>query len=52
MGLIRLVLLLVLMVAVVGAVVFVERGHRRVTVQYAGAWSAGGCTAARARTFR
>ena len=26
---------LVLMVAVVGAVVFVERGHRRVTVQYA-----------------
>ena len=28
-------LLVVLMVAVVGAVVFVERGHRRVTVQYA-----------------
>jgi len=35
MGLIRLVLLLVLMIVVVGAVVFVERGHRRVTVQYA-----------------
>ena len=35
MGLLRLVLLIVLMVAVVGAVVFVERGYRRVTVQYA-----------------
>src|SRR5499427_1879187 len=34
-GPIRLVLLLILMVAVVGAIVFVERGHRRVTVQYA-----------------
>src|SRR5438105_9468398 len=35
LGLIRLLLLLVLMVAVVGAIIFVERGHRRVTVQYA-----------------
>ena len=35
MGLIRLALLLVLMVAVVAAIIFVERGHRRVTVQYA-----------------
>jgi preprotein translocase subunit SecY len=35
MGLIRLVFLLVLMVVVIGAIVFVERGHRRVTVQYA-----------------
>src|SRR6185503_8803513 len=35
MGPIRLILLVALMVAVVGAVVFVERGHRRVTVQYA-----------------
>ena len=35
MGLIRLVLLLALMVFVVAAIVFVERGHRRVTVQYA-----------------
>ena len=35
MGLVQLVLLLVLMVAVIGAIVFVERGHRRVTVQYA-----------------
>jgi preprotein translocase subunit SecY len=35
MGLLRLALLVVLMVAVVGAVVFVERGYRRVTVQYA-----------------
>ena len=35
MGPIRLVLLIALMVVVVGAVVFVERGHRRVTVQYA-----------------
>jgi preprotein translocase subunit SecY len=35
MGPIRLILLIGLMVAVVAAVVFVERGHRRVTVQYA-----------------
>jgi preprotein translocase subunit SecY len=35
MGPLRLVLLIILMVAVVGAVVFVERGHRRVAVQYA-----------------
>jgi preprotein translocase subunit SecY len=35
MGPIRLILLIVMMVAVVGAIVFVERGHRRVTVQYA-----------------
>src|SRR5205085_3318024 len=35
MGPIRLVLLLILMVAVVGAIVFVERGHRRVTVESA-----------------
>ena len=34
-GLIRLLLLLVLMVVVIGAVVFIERGQRRVTVQYA-----------------
>ncbi len=35
MGLIRLLLLIVMMVVVVGAVVFMERGQRRVTVQYA-----------------
>src|SRR5215510_88246 len=35
MGPFRLALLIVLMVAVIGAIVFVERGHRRVTVQYA-----------------
>ena len=35
MGLIRVILLLTVMVLVVGAVVFIERGHRRVTVQYA-----------------
>ena len=35
MGLFRILLLLVLMVLVIGAIVFVERGHRRVTVQYA-----------------
>jgi preprotein translocase subunit SecY len=35
MGLLRLVVLLVLMVLVVAAIVFIERGHRRVTVQYA-----------------
>ena len=34
-GLLVLVLLLVLMAAVIAAIVFVERGHRRVTVQYA-----------------
>src|SRR5512134_3745363 len=35
MSLFRLILLLILMVVVIGAIVFVERGHRRVTVQYA-----------------
>jgi len=35
MGPIRLILLILMMVVVVGAIVFVERGHRRVTVQYA-----------------
>jgi preprotein translocase subunit SecY len=35
MSLLRLVLLIVMMIVVVGAIVFVERGHRRVTVQYA-----------------
>ena len=35
LGLIQVLILLVLMVLVVGAIIFVERGHRRVTVQYA-----------------
>jgi preprotein translocase subunit SecY len=35
MGLFRLLVLLLLMVFVIAAIVFVERGHRRVTVQYA-----------------
>jgi preprotein translocase subunit SecY len=35
MSLLRLVLLALMMVLVVGAIVFVERGQRRVTVQYA-----------------
>ena len=35
MSLLRLVFLLVMMVVVVGAIVFMERGNRRVTVQYA-----------------
>jgi len=35
MGLLRLLFLLIMMVLVVAAIVFVERGHRRVTVQYA-----------------
>ena len=35
MGLIRLLLLVIVMILVVGAIVFVERGSRRVTVQYA-----------------
>ena len=34
-GLFRLIVLLALMILVVAAVVYVERGHRRVTVQYA-----------------
>jgi preprotein translocase subunit SecY len=34
-NLFQIILLLVVMVLVIGAVVFVERGHRRVTVQYA-----------------
>ncbi len=35
MGLFRVLALIVLMVVVVAAIIFVERGHRRVTVQYA-----------------
>jgi preprotein translocase subunit SecY len=34
-GLLRILFLLILMVVVVAAIIFVERGHRRVTVQYA-----------------
>src|SRR5215210_6653088 len=34
-GLLTLALLLVMMVAVVAAIIYVERGHRRITVQYA-----------------
>jgi preprotein translocase subunit SecY len=34
-GPIRAVFLLVMAVAVIGLIVFVERGHRRITVQYA-----------------
>jgi preprotein translocase subunit SecY len=35
MGLIRLVLLIIVMVFVIAAIIFVERGSRRITVQYA-----------------
>jgi preprotein translocase subunit SecY len=35
MGLVRLVVIVLLMALVIAAIVFVERGHRRVTVQYA-----------------
>jgi len=35
LGLIRIVFLVVMMALVVAAIIFVERGHRRVTVQYA-----------------
>ncbi len=35
MSLLMMVVLLILMVCVIAAIVFVERGHRRVTVQYA-----------------
>src|SRR6187455_2868684 len=35
MGLIQVLILMILMIMVVAAIIFVERGHRRVTVQYA-----------------
>jgi preprotein translocase subunit SecY len=35
MSLFTILMILILMVVVIGAIVFVERGHRRVTVQYA-----------------
>jgi preprotein translocase subunit SecY len=35
LGLIQVLILLLLMAAVIAAIIFVERGHRRVTVQYA-----------------
>jgi preprotein translocase subunit SecY len=35
LGLIRIIFLMALMAIVVAAIIFVERGHRRVTVQYA-----------------
>src|SRR5438270_717035 len=35
LGLIRVLIVIVLMIGVVAAIIFVERGHRRVTVQYA-----------------
>jgi len=35
MGPLQILVLMALMVVVVGAIIFVERGHRRVTVQYA-----------------
>jgi preprotein translocase subunit SecY len=35
LGIIQVAILIVLMILVVGAIIFVERGHRRVTVQYA-----------------
>ena len=35
MGLFTLLALVIVMIGVIGAVVFIERGHRRVTVQYA-----------------
>ena len=34
-GIVRVLFLMVLMVAVIGAIIFMERGQRRVTVQYA-----------------
>jgi len=34
-GLLTMAILVVLMVGVVGAIIYVERGHRRITVQYA-----------------
>ena len=34
-SLLRIVFLVVMMVAVIGAIIFVERGHRRIMVQYA-----------------
>ncbi len=52
MGLIRLILLIVVMVLVIAAIIFVERGAGALRCSMRSASSAGGCTAARARTFR
>jgi preprotein translocase subunit SecY len=52
MGLIRLILLLMVMVFVIAAIIFIERGSRRITVQYAKRVVGRGCTAARARISR
>src|SRR5437660_1423261 len=35
LGLIRVLIVILLMIGVIAAIIFVERGHRRVTVQYA-----------------
>jgi hypothetical protein len=51
-GLIRMLFLLVLMVAGVAAIIFVERGTGGSRCSTPSASSAGGCTAARARTSR
>jgi len=51
-GLIRILILLVFMAVVVAAIIFVERAHRRVTVQYAKRVVGRRMYAARARTSR
>jgi cbb3-type cytochrome oxidase subunit 3 len=52
LGLLRVLFLIVFMALVIAAIVFVERAHRRVTVQYAKRVVGGACTAGRARTSR
>ena len=49
-GLIAMLILMVVMAFVVAAIIFVERGHRRVTVQHAKRVVGRRCTADRART--
>ncbi len=49
MNFIVVILLLVLMVGVVGAIIYVERGQRRIPVQYAKRIVGRRCTAGRAR---
>jgi preprotein translocase subunit SecY len=51
-GLLVMALLVVMMVLVIAAIIYVERGHRRITVQYAKRVVVGVSTAGRARTFR
>jgi preprotein translocase subunit SecY len=51
-SLLRILFLMAMMIVVVGAIIFVERGNRRITVQYAKRVVGAVSTAVRARIFR